>query len=51
MGINSLDIKKFTHGKCFLCGEECKEYIHSNCAIAYADEKEKRLKEANQKLQ
>lgn len=46
-----LDIKKFELGKCFICGKECgkEAYIHNECAIAYSDEKNKRIKEANQK--
>lgn len=42
-------LKQFEEGICFACGEKLKEeyYIHYECAIAYSDEKSKRIKEYN----
>jgi hypothetical protein len=37
-------------GTCFICKEECPldAYCHLECAIAYDDEKTKRIKEAKE---
>lgn len=43
----SLDIKKFIEGECFICKEKTKDpeaYLHQACAEAYWEEKEKRRK-------
>ena len=44
----ALEINKFIEGTCFICSKNCGSgYCHNECAIAYADEKAKRLKEKN----
>ena len=48
--INSLDIKQFVKGECFLClkkADDSNAYCHYSCCIAYSDEKQKRINEAN----
>lgn len=27
-------------GTCFLCGKECEKFVHTECAIAWSDERE-----------
>ena len=41
----------FIVGICFLCGYPCKEgcYLHEVCAVAYDDEKKKKIKEIAEK--
>lgn len=41
---------QFTPNVCFICGEPCLEgtYAHSYCAIAYSDEKDRKIKQANE---
>ena len=48
MAKEHLDIKEFVEGKCFICGKPCdpESYCHFECALAYANEKEKRIREA-----
>ena len=41
----------FIEGKCFICGENCKEghYVHKECALAYvkkSDEMRKKRKDS-----
>ena len=40
-------LKQFIEGECFICGEKVEKdhAVHFACAIAYADEKEKIIKE------
>ncbi len=35
-------------GECFICGKPCERYCHVECALAMADERAKRLKEATE---
>lgn len=37
----------FTQGTCFICGNRCNlnNYVHYECAVAYENEKEKKIKE------
>jgi hypothetical protein len=39
--------QEFKPGECFLCGLACEKdcVLHYECALAYDDEKKKRLKE------
>jgi hypothetical protein len=48
-GYNKPD--KIEKGICFICIESCdfNAYVHSACAYAYLDEKERRIKEAKEK--
>jgi hypothetical protein len=48
--IQGLEVKKFEKGICFICGQPCREdiYVHLECATAYTDEKQKRIKEADE---
>ena len=43
--------RQFTAGVCFLCNTGCAQnnFCHYECAIAYSEEKEKRIKEAREK--
>lgn len=41
----NLPLKQIKEGECFLCGEPCIRYCHTQCAMAYSDEKDKRLRE------
>lgn len=47
----SLDIKKFNKGECFICGLKDNipnwAYCHYACAVSYLDEKDKRIKESS----
>lgn len=38
--------EKIEPGICFLCGKPCERYLHFECAIAYGDESENRIKKA-----
>lgn len=49
--MKGLEIVGFQKKKCFLCGKECDEYVHFECAWSYFDEKTKRIKEANLKYE
>ncbi len=40
--------KPITLGICFICLKPCEAYCHQYCALAMADERSKRLKEANE---
>lgn len=42
--------RKITEGICFICGKPCdsNSYCHHECAIAFAEEKDRRIKEARQ---
>lgn len=48
--LNALDVKQFIPGECFICLGKCdpKAYLHYQCGLAYYDEKEKRIKAANE---
>ena len=49
MAPDSLDIKRYVPGQCFLCRkptEDKEAYIHYECAISYSEDKQKRIKEA-----
>ena len=35
-------------GICFICNKPCENYCHQHCALAMADERAKRLKEATE---
>ena len=42
--------KPFELGICFICLKPCdKAYCHYECAVAYSEEKDKRIKEAKGK--
>lgn len=47
--LNALNVKQFTQGICFICQKPCttEAYVHTECAVAYHDEKAKRIKDAN----
>lgn len=38
--------KKIEKGTCFICGKECKDYCHQECALAMAEERDKRKEQA-----
>lgn len=42
--------KPFELGVCFICGKPCDKtaYCHYCCALAFSDEKDKRIKEAKE---
>lgn len=48
LATDALDTKKFEKGKCFICMQNCDAdaYVHVSCAVAYHDEKAKRIKNA-----
>lgn len=48
--IKPLEIKIYNKGICFICGKECEKdhYAHYECCLAYAENKELKLKELNE---
>ena len=48
--IREIKLRQLVEGECFLCFEPCKPtgYVHSSCAIAYEDEKHKRIREQSE---
>jgi len=44
-------VQPFQKGLCFICNEPCstEAYCHYSCAVAFADAKKKRIKEAREK--
>jgi len=40
--------EEFKVGVCFLCHEPCERYVHFACALAYYEDKEKRIKQASE---
>ena len=49
--VEELNIKIYTEGRCFLCGNDCEQYAHFECALAYSDHKDHMMKKINEHTQ
>ena len=45
--IKPLEIEIYKLGECFICSEQCKRFVHYECAVAYLRHQELKQKELN----
>lgn len=45
------NLKRYEPKVCFLCGEKCEVYCHYSCAMAFSEDKKKRIDDAWRKAE
>ena len=47
-----LELNKYIKGQCFICKQKTQDpeaYVHTECAYAYSDDKNRRIRESQDK--